>query len=328
MSELVEKDFEASVVLLGRPLWLAGPYLSHSVLSRLAPQRVLVDVEAWAASSPTEILETFDALEGCEWRHLKGLHAKLAVGPEGALVGSANFTQGGMSRNVELGVLLPSANEAQAWFARKWAWAKTFEREDLERYLADHLDPVPRPSTPAFRTSQENAFLIGIEDENARELRDHLALFQDYSEALIYLQEAQRMLARLGIFGDDARISITLPRSGWGPRINIGNTWAMLPIEDAERRTRVRLIFPHGSVVLQGQRSGSAIAGEWWDVPLVEDVVANYLECLIPCENLLHKGGTPLRRHHRPLALQSILNPVLREEVLTLAFEGKEVRHD
>ncbi len=138
-----------------QPRDIAAPYLSVAELVRLAPRRLLTDVTALMGSvSDTNALVVWARQSSCRLRHLRGLHAKLALGENGAYMGSANFTGNGLDRNAELGILLNDPEDVAAlrgWFQEKWNEAESFTLEELEEYSAVTRDSPPRPVLPPFR---------------------------------------------------------------------------------------------------------------------------------------------------------------------------------
>jgi phosphatidylserine/phosphatidylglycerophosphate/cardiolipin synthase-like enzyme len=71
-------------------------------------------------------------------------HAKLAVVGSAALVGSSNFTEPGLTRNIELNIQIRREVELlQAWFERHWE-----EAEDITPQVAEVIDRQVRAYKP------------------------------------------------------------------------------------------------------------------------------------------------------------------------------------
>jgi hypothetical protein len=130
-----ESPFVAALrrVAEGGALDLVCPYLSLDVLDAhvLATDwRLLTDVEAWIEAdwAYAVAIADFIARHSARVRDCRGLHAKVAIGSERALAGSANFTRMGLEMRHELSVLIEDARllaELRAWFDALWVAAPT-----------------------------------------------------------------------------------------------------------------------------------------------------------------------------------------------------------
>lgn len=128
----------------GEDVRLACPYLSVSYLKHVVEGckswRILTDVEAWLSSRSTNarqeiqdfILEHSDGIH-----HYKDLHAKIIVAGEHALAGSANFTEKGITKRIELSVLFSEeeqVEELRQWFDALWLQTTSVDAVELSAY--------------------------------------------------------------------------------------------------------------------------------------------------------------------------------------------------
>lgn len=124
--------FDAAImdIATGRDVRIACPFLGvrylQRVIDRASAWRLLTDVEAWlasqTASSRTQVVD-FILTHRDRVRHCADLHAKVVVGGDHALVGSANFTAKGIGRRIEMSVRLDECEqvvELTEWFDRLW----------------------------------------------------------------------------------------------------------------------------------------------------------------------------------------------------------------
>jgi hypothetical protein len=120
--------FDAAVMdmVVGKELLIACPYLGLDYLNRMtrpaAGWRLLTDVGEWLAShapEPRRRVVEFVLDNAARVRHCAGLHAKVLVAGAKALAGSANFTDKGIRRRVEVSVLFDGGgpvDELRGWY--------------------------------------------------------------------------------------------------------------------------------------------------------------------------------------------------------------------
>jgi hypothetical protein len=216
----------------GADVRLACPYISLNylcdLLARTANWRLLTDAEAWLSSvahtARPDVLAWVRANEG-RVRHCERLHAKALIAQSRAVVGSANFTRSGLTRNHELAVELSGeaeVRELSAWFDALWAEAAPPRADELERFR-DAL-PVDRPRATERLTStvpEVNASLRveasepGTATEQQIAARFALAPSREWVDS--FLDLANEMIAFTGLGADDARLAVTLPQGPFLP---------------------------------------------------------------------------------------------------------------
>lgn len=191
---------------------VAAPYLRPHKLEGLLnhPFRLLVDEKNLVRSNRTDCVRLSNLLYAFpeRVRTLANLHAKIALGPRAAMVGSANFTQGGFERNYELGMLIEDSAvlaKLRRWFDGLWGHADALRSK--ERFL--ELCSGGAPSDPLERHAWElgSARFVGG-----------------------YLKELGRMIRRFGLKSDDPRLAMNLPRN-IGPDSRSG----LLPVSVGRR---------------------------------------------------------------------------------------------
>jgi len=155
--------FDAAVMdmVVGQELLIACPYLGLDYLRRMtrpaAGWRLLTDVGEWLASHAADprrrvvecVLANADRV-----RHCAGLHAKVLVAGGKALVGSANFTEKGITERVEMSVTFDGGRQVEAlrvWFESLWKQTGPVKEADLRAWLAAtppraSFGPPPLPS--------------------------------------------------------------------------------------------------------------------------------------------------------------------------------------
>ena len=253
-----DRDFRSLLerVAEGGEILLAGPYLGAEILSGLPIRRVLTDVNAWTAVEPNpEAAFTWLLSGAAEFRHTPKLHAKIALGRDAALVGSANFTVSGLGAegNIEAGFLVTdplALATIRAEYDRWWASAAR-EAVDTQKLVQRWRETPPSRSTPV-KPSFAIPYLPAPKekeplhlDADGERLLTRLRRFPSSTEAEAYINLEIKLLKRLGIAPDDPRIVATVPKSSEALALNINGRWVLRAAFD---RNEVR----YGAMVALG----------------------------------------------------------------------------
>jgi hypothetical protein len=155
--------FDAAIIEIatGKEVRIACPFLGvkylRRVIDRAASWRMLTDVEAWLASqtaaSRAQVVDFILAYRE-QIHHCADLHAKVVIGGDRALVGSANLTIKGIRRRIEMGVRLDDCEqvvELSEWFDRLWGETGPVNEAELRACAA--TIPVPPSKAGASRLS-------------------------------------------------------------------------------------------------------------------------------------------------------------------------------
>jgi len=149
-------------VLIACP-YLAVDYLKR-ILGRCKSWKIISDVEQWLLSHPVRLRQQVVRFiqSNCDRiRHCKNLHAKILVSGNRALVGSANFTEMGLTKRVEMSVLFEGEHidEIRTWFEALWSQTKQVEAEELKRFVrAIHEHPAPEENFKSFQFDLRSDF--------------------------------------------------------------------------------------------------------------------------------------------------------------------------
>ncbi len=151
-------DLRAVAIATRANLRIACPYLSVSYLERLvnlaSEWRLITDIAEWLMSTLIpDRLSTISFIQANQTRirDHQGLHAKVIVGNNSAMIGSANFTISGITRRTEMAVHLDDAEsvcEITQWFDSHWATSMVVHSSAINA-LIDHL-PTPPDQTQRF----------------------------------------------------------------------------------------------------------------------------------------------------------------------------------
>ncbi len=140
---------------------LVCPYLNVTYLQRVtglaASWKLLTDVEEWLGTvTRPQRPATFSFITNNQEmiRHFPGLHAKVIIGSGKALIGSANFTDAGITLRTEMAAAFedePQVEELQRWFDVLWAMSYQLPIEQIATYMdtlpdENRLSPHERPA--------------------------------------------------------------------------------------------------------------------------------------------------------------------------------------
>jgi len=150
-------DTVITEMVAGHDIRIVSPYLSLDYLRRMIADadswKLVSDIGEWLSTTSvaarTETVE-FIGQHSEQIRHCRDVHAKVLVAGSKALIGSANFTNKGITGRVEMSVLFEDCEhveETRAWFDLLWSQTAPVADADLKRF-AVHLpdrEASPRP---------------------------------------------------------------------------------------------------------------------------------------------------------------------------------------
>ena len=133
----------------GEELLIACPYIDVGYiapfLSKQKDWRIISDVEAWLSTfqgnSRDKIIRLITENKS-RVHHYKNLHAKVILGNNLCLFGSANFTRMGVTERVEMSVLVEDVsyiNEIHEWFDNLWLCSGEVDLKELENYAQNSI---------------------------------------------------------------------------------------------------------------------------------------------------------------------------------------------
>ena len=233
------------------------PYLGLDVLRSLTDRartwRLVTDVQAWVGSRPQEerdaVLEFVrtnrESIHDC-----RSLHAKVFLGSDAGLVGSANVTYSGLAKNPEMAVLFKDTDEVDelaTWFEDLWERTQTPDVEALGTYLieAESLErdersrPVMAETGPSIDTSLQVLGEPAIEVDEA----SHQRLVKTVSQAPsrewtnTYFDWVADVIESTELDESDERIATTVPTMSVRLPVNINHRYSVAGGGKSEKRS-------------------------------------------------------------------------------------------
>jgi hypothetical protein len=139
----------------GEKVLMACPYISPEYLKDLIRSAddwsLVTDVGEWLSILDEEnrqAVQEFLTEHRSHVRHVPDLHAKVVMGGDRALVGSANLTTKGLTGRTEMSVLLDEKDaieELAGWFETLWSTYDPPELDQVEAYI-ESTSSVPNPA--------------------------------------------------------------------------------------------------------------------------------------------------------------------------------------
>ncbi|ELZ98081.1 hypothetical protein C440_02498 [Haloferax mucosum ATCC BAA-1512] len=222
------------------PTRIACPYLGLSYVEALVTEadswELLTDVEAWMGlyrgEKRTEVQE-FIENHHSKIHHIKGLHAKVVMNPEQALVGSANLTQTGVARRDEMGILIDDCilvSEAHEWFETLWDESDLIDTGELETLVEtdspSRLQSDSRSSSISSSAPRLSAEIPTLESEAParpeaepkvsemdEDLIERMAKAPDRAWINAYFDLMANLLSTLDLPESDPRLLTTMKQS-------------------------------------------------------------------------------------------------------------------
>ena len=143
-------------------------------------------------STVAEALAEVRAIDGVHIRffNAKSFHAKFYILGDVALVGSANMTSSGMTKNRELSVVIDSGDERfdeiPAFFDELWGSAGVLTLDAFEKFVAWRGRNVPHDFPPIEGIGEFSPPTIAVSTRNKNPTRTYLETFRSlYQERLL-----------------------------------------------------------------------------------------------------------------------------------------------
>ncbi len=356
--------FDESIVqvVAGQEARIACPYLGLNYLHRIVGLSkswcLLTDIEEWlstqnaAARSATRdfIIDNPDHI-----RHVRDLHAKVVIGGDRAMVGSANLTLKGITGRTEMATLFeqePQVEELENWFDDLWSQSTLTDATELETLLqtTHERSSVHETKVRSVLTSGAPIIKAGLKSIKERPKRFPAAEVTD--QQLIerfrnapnrkwvetYLDLAKLLIETTELREDDPRLVISMPKRKWFLPVTINNRYVL-----ACRKDFVLIVIygPEFEIMADLQTKvvdygyfhplpGENVADppfllyfeDIYAVPNSSEIIEGWLQAA--SIEVLRAKSSPYRKFHQPAVYESIVNLDYRTSLLNEAFQEHE----
>lgn len=338
---------------------LACPYIGSGYLEEVTEKTdnwfLLTDVAEWLSIHGRlnrEAIHEFLVDHSDHVRHVPDLHAKVVVGGNRALVGSANFTTKGLTGRTEMSVLIDETGtirELTEWFETLWSIYDPPDIDRVEKYIetaSSTPTPAQNQSSVTFSSGESpgKASLASTDSDVAvdPELEDnHDKLVQTVSKApspewiYSYFGLAEDLLSKTDLSNDDPRLLMSLPEAGTLP-ITVNNRYALVAFRGGQSRTE--FILPPNSEKAKSYLEKADRTGRFdpiysedeaerpWFVGFdglpdqaVDDEFRDLWMTAVKQE-MERAEKSPYRRFHQPVVYKAVRDHDYRKKVIRDAF--------
>ncbi|MCZ7385867.1 MAG: phospholipase D-like domain-containing protein [Candidatus Methanoperedens sp.] len=249
-------DKAIAEIVKNKNVCIVCPYIGIDYFDRIIQLantwHLVTDVEAWIIShnpKARQDIKNFIKKNFSNIHHYKNIHAKVIVTDNMAFMGSSNFTIKGITRRVEMSVLIEEKeqiDELKKWFRGLWDESKCVEHQELDRYVSSILSlPSPDLNKPEISlTSNAPAIKANLVDIGSTDtpVKNIIKNNQESHKRLIecikltlnrnwiddYFDMAKELIEFTGLTVDDPRLVMSITKSGKIP-ITINQRWVLKP---------------------------------------------------------------------------------------------------
>jgi hypothetical protein len=243
------------------------PYIAPDYLKDVTEQTeewfLLTDVGDWLSihsQSNREAVQKFLIEHRDHVRQVEDLHAKVVIGDDRALIGSANFTTKGLTGRTEMSILFDDpdiVNELTDWFESVWSIYGPPSVDRVEEYIqtasttsnsAQNQSPSsfaagdsPNVGTASLGRDEQGE-TTETDDEGEE---DHEKLVEWVSKGLspewvdCYFDLLDDLISATGLSNTDPRLVTSLPQDGRIP-VSINNRYVLVAMRPAGSATHGR----------------------------------------------------------------------------------------
>lgn len=349
-------------IVAGQEARIVCPYLGLDYLRRIVELskswRLLTDVEEWLSTQNTAahaatrdfIVDNPDRI-----RHVRDLHAKVVIGGDRAMVGSANLTLKGITGRPEMATLFeqePQVEELENWFDDLWSQSTPIDATELETLLQTTYDMSPAYETKVRSVLTSGSPVIRASLKPIKEHRKQISTAEATDQQLIerfegapsrhwvetYLDLAKLLIETTDLREDDPRLVTSMPKRKWFLPITINNRYVL-----ACRKDFVSIVIygPEFEIMpdLQAKVAGygyfNPLPGEnvtdppfllyFEDINFVlssSNIVEGWLQAA--SNEVQRAKSSPYRKFHQPAVYKSIVDLDYRTSLLDEAFREHE----
>jgi len=249
----VDSPFDGAILSIARsgPLSLVSPYIDVTYLARLVASvnewRLLSDVQEWLSSLSLMARPPawqFIRENVARIHHCPSIHAKVVIGCQSAIIGSANLTRSGVLRRHEMAVVVddqPLVAELRTWFETLWQETAQPSIDEADAFV-QWLDEVA-----AKGTTERQRFVLSSPARRVRARLVEEAREQDASPSLEPVtfdltEAAKNVVVDLQDHYESIDAAVRAMLDGWR-RSTLTLSEAVPKVRQAFPRARVREIY-------------------------------------------------------------------------------------
>lgn len=332
----------------GNTVDIVCPYLNTEILEGITgladSWRLVTDMDEWLRTqSDKKRIREFVHSHHSAIRHCRGLHAKVILTDDSAIIGSANFTYSGLSRNTEMSVLIkdaPEINELQDWVEQLWTHTDPVDKATLDKVIdtgdsssTSIQQEIRLPDAgPTVRTSIE--FLtpnVSTDQSEHQRLVEQVQKAPNREWTHRYFDLMKELIEFTGLEEDDSQIATTIPKSYTRLPVNVNQRYVlaaflgsnkigmMLPADSEAVNTHAKYISDFGTFTTASDKDPY-----WFEFPgdpyefITPELQQDWKTAVL---NERDRGNhSPYRKHHKASSYKAAVNIDYRKQVLSEAF--------
>jgi len=332
----------------GNSVDIVCPYLNTKVLEEITglaeSWRLITDTDEWLRiQSDTKRIREFISRNHAAIHDCRNLHAKVILTDDNAVVGSANVTYSGLSRNTEMSVLIedePEVAELQSWFEQLWghtepvdkgAVDEIIESEDTSSTTNQRNRRMP-DTGPTIRATID--FLspdISTDQSTDERLVQQVQNAPSQEWVHRYFDLAKELIEFTGLEANDPRIATTIPKSYPRLPVNVNQRYVLVAFLRSEK---VGMMLPADSEAVDSYTEYISDFGAfstssdedpyWFEFPgdpytfITPELRQDWKTAVLNERD--RKKSSPYRNHHKPSSYKAAIDIDYREQVLSEAF--------
>jgi len=349
-------------IVRGKDIQIACPYLSVSYLKRILQVckswRILSDVEEWLAShtlTARKEIQDFVTEHLESIHHYKDLHAKLIIADNAALLGSANFTEKGITGRTELSVLFEGeeqTEELHQWFDILWSQTTPVNVSEMKAYIHSLPDirlekshcgltsKAPKVKARLRSLNRDQGHMVYESSQQAHQrLVERVRIFPNREWINGYFELVKELIEFTGLANDDPRLVLSIPQDKILP-VTINRRYVLAT--SRRRRAAIGLIFGSDFSRIPELEARAAHTGRFnpfsgeteedtpyfiwlkgtpnslFDDEATDELKEEWREAVL--FEVRHGRYSPFRKFHEPTVYEAAMNSEYRRRVLDEAF--------
>ncbi|MGE5457359.1 MAG: phospholipase D-like domain-containing protein [Methanococcaceae archaeon] len=353
--------FDEAIIELvkNKDICIICPYIGIDYFDRIIKSanswHLVTDVEALMRShnqNARHDIENLIKKHLSNIHHYKDIHAKVIITDNSAFIGSANLTEKGITKRVEMSVLIEEkeqVDKVQKWFWDLWSETESVNRPDLEKYATSIMSlPSPDQNKPEFSLPSNapaiNAKLADIESTNIQiekiiknNKESHNRLIKGIKLTLNrnwindYFDMVKELIEFTRLASDDPRLVMSITKNGKIPisinqryvlkPYNNGNVGLIMPLEyDSQNYYTDRVVFEAKDYFFRNKiQEARWLEFERKNKIEFSERIRNYWKNAVLVE-LERSKKSGFKNFHEPAVYEAVMNLSYRNNLLDEAF--------
>lgn len=341
-------------IVKNEAIYIVCPYLGLEYLeklNKLSPSwKLITDAEAWllsCANSQRIKINEFIKKHQQKIHHISDLHAKVILSKHKGFIGSANFTEKGIFKRVEMSVLITEnekLEELKVWIDSLWMQSNIINLEELDIYVKsipkqEYQKTSGNKITSTFKAinAKPKATFPKYEEKSIASLIFYLKFSPNRKWLEDYLDLIAILLKACELKNDDERLVISVAKGNFFLPVTINaryvlgiqrkplKTIAIYGHDDALNQTDVKSLITK-EPFSNGNRKIIELPPFCIRFNSSSDILDSELKkehwLIAAKKEIGHGSKSPYTRYHNKLVYDLAINKEFRNMVLDKVFRA------